>query len=380
MDRYVHFIYVSRALARVGEGAWLKLTAAHGCYWKKCTFCDISLPYIADYDPMPARTLADHMDLLHQQTGLSGFHFTDEAAPPALLVNLSLELLRRKRDYFWWGNVRYDRAFDADRCRLLAAAGMVRVTGGIETASDKLLQKMVKGVSVEQLVGVLQAFAGAGIGTHGYLIYGFPGETMQDTTNGLEILRQLMRAGILQSGYYHELGVSAHAPLGLDPERFQIRIQEPPFGGFARNRLPFTYQDGQPRSQAVSDALTAAMSSYTRGRHLDRPVVEWFGDEPMPPPTVPPHFVASLMDRPSKGKGRRSRVCWLGGEPTWSRGFLRFRSASGEMISGAAPQSMADDLRRCHPTGWTDGRPPSPDAFESSEWFERFRRHGLVMV
>jgi hypothetical protein len=28
------------------DGRWNKLTVAHGCYWKKCSFCDVGLDYI----------------------------------------------------------------------------------------------------------------------------------------------------------------------------------------------------------------------------------------------------------------------------------------------------------------------------------------------
>ncbi|MCA9674606.1 MAG: radical SAM protein [Kofleriaceae bacterium] len=380
MRRYVHMVYVSSPVQRANDGPWLKLTAAHGCYWKQCTFCDITLPYIADYDPMPASRLADQMDALHAETGLSGFHFTDEAAPPALLVELALELLRRGRNYHWWGNVRFDRAFEPDRCRLLAAAGMILVTGGIEIASDAVLAKIVKGVSVVQVIKVLQALAAAGIAAHAYLIYGFPGETVQDTINGLEIIRQLVAAGLLDNAVYHQLSVTAHAPLGRTPELFPIRLREQPFGGFARNFLPFAYTDGVPRSRAVHEALGLALDNFRRRLHLDAPVQEWFTGLDVPAPTVAPDFVAQTMAGPHPGARDRDRLCWLGGEPTWSRGLVTVRASSGETCTIAAPRAAADNLRRCHPSHWPDGRPPSRRDLEPAGWFEPFRAHGLVRV
>src|SRR5262249_51116722 len=211
MDRYIHPISSGENPfdRLLNDGPWLKLTAAHGCYWKKCTFCDIHLAYIDDFDPLSARELADQMDALHAQTGLSSFHFTDEAAPPPLMVNLALELLRRGRCYQYWGDIRYDPGLTPPRCRLLAAAGVIAVTGGIEIASDELLPKIEKGITVPQVTKVLQALASAGILTHAYLIYGFPGETLQDTIDSLETLRQLIRAGLLQSGFYHRFSLTA---------------------------------------------------------------------------------------------------------------------------------------------------------------------------
>ncbi len=380
LDRYVHMIYVSSPVQRANDGPWLKLTAAHGCYWKRCTFCDITLPYIADYDPMPASRLADHMDALHAETGLSGFHFTDEAAPPGLLTELALELVRRGRNYHWWGNVRYDRAFEPDRCKLLAAAGMMLVTGGIEIANDAVLEKIDKGITVAQVTKVLQAFAEARIATHAYLIYGFPGETLQDTINGLETIRQLVSAGLLVNGVYHQLSATAHAPLAKKPQLFQIRLREPKFKGFARNFLPFDYEDGVPRSRAVHHALGLALDNFRRGLHLDAPVLEWFEGLQVPPPTVAPDFVAETMKQPHPGWRERERMCWLGGEPTWTRGQLTVRTSDGEVRSFTASRDAANNLERCHPRRWVEGRPPSRRDFDSIAWAEPFRVHGLVLV
>jgi hypothetical protein len=67
------------------DGRWNKLTMAHGCYWGKCTFCDISLDYIKVYEPVAANLLCDRIEELIEKTGQTGFHFVDEAAPPALM-------------------------------------------------------------------------------------------------------------------------------------------------------------------------------------------------------------------------------------------------------------------------------------------------------
>ncbi len=379
LEKYIHMVFRENIVQRASEGTWLKITAAHGCYWKKCTFCDISLPYIADYDPMPAQLLADHMDKLNQETGLSGFHFTDEAAPPALLINLALELVRRKRSYHWWGNIRYDSAFEPDRCRLLAAAGMIMVTGGIETASDPVLEKIQKGVTVAQLVKVLQAFSEASIGTHGYLMYGFPGETTLDAINGLEVIRQLMRLRLLQSGFYHQLSVTVHSPLGKKPDLFNIRLKTLQHRGFARNQIPFEYLDNALRTEQIFERIVEALEWYQRGVGLDQPVHEFFKGIPVPASTVAPNFVEETLKQPHPGAKARNRIAWLGGVPRWTRGQLSVRAVDGVTYSRAAPSWMAENLRKCHPAAWGE-QPPAKSEFESQDWFESFRPLGLVVV
>ena len=136
------------------DGRWNKLTMAHGCYWGKCTFCDISLDYIKLYEPLTATILVDRMEQMIQETGESGFHFVDEAAPPALMRAVALEIIKRKLSLTWWTNIRFEKSFTLDLCHLLSASGCIAVSGGLEVASDRLLKLIDKGVTVEQVAQV----------------------------------------------------------------------------------------------------------------------------------------------------------------------------------------------------------------------------------
>jgi hypothetical protein len=95
LDQYISVIELVNPMHSLwSDGRWNKLTMAHGCYWGKCTFCDISLDYIKTYEPATASLLADRMELMIAQTGQNGFHFVDEAAPPALMKALAIEALQ----------------------------------------------------------------------------------------------------------------------------------------------------------------------------------------------------------------------------------------------------------------------------------------------
>ncbi|MCE9573765.1 MAG: radical SAM protein [Deltaproteobacteria bacterium] len=382
MDRYVHLLPVGANVFHrlLNDGPWLKLTAAHGCYWKKCTFCDVHLAYIDDFDPLSAAQLADQMDAIHAQTGLSSFHFTDEAAPPPLLVNLALELLRRDRNYQYFGNIRYDTGFTPDRCRLLAASGMIAVTGGIEVASDALLPKIRKGITIPHVTKVLQAFRGAGILCHAYLIYGFPGEALADTINSLETLRQLFGADLLQSGVFHKFSLTAHAPIAKAPELFGIRIKDEPFRGFARYDLAYDSVSVPAPDDAVFAVLDKALNAFVHGKFLDTDVRQWFRPSPVPAPTVARDFIARAMAEPHPSKDADLRVCWLGGAPRWSGGMLQVASATGEMIARTAPRALADLIARCHPSGWGKATPPRASELVDLELAASLRAHGLVSV
>src|SRR5207245_11036841 len=136
-----------------------KPTVAAGCYRKECTFCDVGLDYIGRYEAAPSEILTDRIEALIAETGRRGFHFVDEAAPPAGLKGLALCLLERGVAITWWGNIRFEPVFTRELCRLLAASGCVAVTGGLEAASDRLLDAMQKGIAVsshERMAGAHQ--------------------------------------------------------------------------------------------------------------------------------------------------------------------------------------------------------------------------------
>ncbi|HAH25523.1 MAG TPA: radical SAM protein, partial [Prolixibacteraceae bacterium] len=182
LDDYLSVIEIVNPMHRLwSDGRWNKMTLAHGCYWGRCTFCDTSLDYIKRYEPNTAGLLCDRIEQMIQQTGQIGFHFVDEAAPPALMRALALEIIRRRLTIVWWTNIRFEKSFTYDLCLLLKESGCIAVSGGLEVASDRLLGMINKGVSVAKVAKVTDHFTRAGIMVHAYLMYGFPTETEQET-------------------------------------------------------------------------------------------------------------------------------------------------------------------------------------------------------
>jgi radical SAM superfamily enzyme YgiQ (UPF0313 family) len=263
------------------DGRWNKITLAHGCYWKKCSFCDVSLDYIGRYDRPGTDVVLERIRALIAETGETGFHLVDEAAPPAALRALAKRLLAERLTITWWGNIRFEKTFTSELCTLLAESGCVAVSGGLEVASDRLLELMQKGVTVEQVARVTRAFTDAGIMVHAYLMYGFPTETVQDTIDALERVRQLFAAGCIQSAYWHRFTATAHSPIGLHPERYGIELLPPPDIAFAHNDVAF-------RDSVATDhdflgtGLRTALYNYMHGAGLDADVRTWFEPRPRP--------------------------------------------------------------------------------------------------
>jgi radical SAM superfamily enzyme YgiQ (UPF0313 family) len=279
LDRYLSLFEMLNPMHRLwSDGRWNKLTIAHGCYWKKCTFCDVTLDYIGRYDLASADLLVDRIEALIAETGQSGFHFVDEAAPPAGLRALAQRLIARNVVITWWGNIRFEKSFTPELTALLSRSGCVAISGGLEVASDRLLGLIKKGVTVEQVARVTRAFTESGIMVHAYLMYGFPGETTQETVDSLERVRQLFAADCVQSGFWHRFAATAHSPIGQNPDLFGIRLRNPArpsAAGFARNDLAFDDPTGTDH-EFLGAGLRRALYNYMLGIGLDYDVRTWF--------------------------------------------------------------------------------------------------------
>jgi radical SAM superfamily enzyme YgiQ (UPF0313 family) len=296
MTRYLSVLEMLNPMHRLwSDGRWNKLTVAHGCYWKKCSFCDVGLDYIGRYEPNAPDTLVGRIRQVMTETGQSGFHFVDEAAPPAGLRAMAEELLATKTVISWWGNVRFEKTFDPELCQLLARSGCVAISGGLEVASDRLLKLMQKGVTVEQVARVTKAFTDAGIMVHAYLMYGFPTQTEQETIDSLERVRQLFAAGCIQSAFWHRFAATAHSPIGLNPSAFGITLDPEPQVSFGRNDLNFSDPTGVDHDR-LGTGLRKALYNYMHGIGLDKEVHDWFEGFTAPRTTVDPDLVANALE------------------------------------------------------------------------------------
>ena len=313
-----HYLQLLDALSPAhrmwSDGRWNKFTLAHGCYWKKCSFCDIHLDYISRYIPAEIVRLVDQIEECIEHTGVTGFHFVDEAAPPKMLRDFALEVLRRQIQLSFWGNIRFEKSFTPGLCALLAKAGLIMVTGGLEVAEERVLKLMNKGVTLPQVIQTTKSFRDNGVLVHAYLMYGFPTQTDQETINSMEIVRQLFEAELLDSAFWHRFVLTRHSGVYANPMPFYIDMASPEHGVFAFNDI----EHGDPRGgnhDAFDDVLPATLSLWARGESLGIPVHEYF-DAQMPKTTVVKDFVErELNDGGTNPVRPNHRLLWLHAEP-----------------------------------------------------------------
>ncbi len=275
------------------NGRWNKIALAHGCYWHKCSFCDTSLDYIKRFNQADVGILCDKIQDIIKQTNYRGFHFVDEAAPPALLRKLANELVSRNISISWWTNIRFESSFDENLCLLLAKSGCIAVSGGLEVASDRLLNKMNKGVSIEQVTIVANHFKKAGIMIHAYLMYGFPTQTEQETVDSLEIVRQLFVNKLINSAFWHRFAMTVHSPVGINPNDFgveRIDLLEDTFNKNGCNHIDKT----GCKHEKFDNGLKTALYNYIHENGFDFQLQDWF-EFKIPTTSIPPNYIKKIL-------------------------------------------------------------------------------------
>ncbi|MBK7692090.1 MAG: radical SAM protein [Bacteroidetes bacterium] len=332
LNRYISAVEIINPMHKLwSDGRWNKLTMAHGCYWGKCTFCDISLDYIQRYEPLTAAYLCDQVEQIIAETNERSFHFVDEAAPPSLMKAFALELIKRRIKISWWTNIRFEKSFTEDLCYLLKYSGCIAVSGGLEVASDRLLSLIEKGVSVEGVTTVAHNFSKAGILVHAYLMYGFPSQSTQETIDSMEVVRQMFEVGILQSGFWHQFALTTHSPVGIHPEKFHIKKKSEMVGAFANNDLDYIDERGTA-PEKFSHGLKVSLFNYMQSSGFDIPLQKWF-DFKIPSPSVDKNFIQQIIETnetlllPSNQK-----LYWLGNTPTGKEFTKSKKGNSWEMI------------------------------------------------
>lgn len=327
LDQYISVIEIANPMHSMwSDGRWNKLTMAHGCYWGKCTFCDISLDYIKIYEPIAAKLIVDRVEELVQKTGGTGFHFVDEAAPPALMREVALELIRRKITITWWTNIRFEKNFSPDLCILLQKSGCIAVSGGLEVASDRLLKLIDKGVSVAQVAQVCNNFAQAKIMVHAYLMYGFPTQTVQETIDSLEMVRQMFELNVLKSAFWHQFAMTTHSPVGQFPAKFGVNKKTKQIGTFANNDIEFFDKTGIDHDK-FSFGLKKSLHNYMHSNCIDLELKEWF-DFKTPKTSIDNRFIwNALMTQTPVAIKPTTKIIWFGNQPQIEH-FIKTKKAN----------------------------------------------------
>jgi len=405
LDKYFTLIESTNPMHRLwSERGWLKLRLAHGCYWKRCAFCDVTLDYVCSYKAMSVTMIVDQIEKLVAETGISGVHFVDEAIPPALIKKVAMELIRRRVNISWWGNIRFEKAFTADLCQLLRESGCVAVVGGLEAVTDRLLKLMDKGTKVEYVARVCRNFSDAGVLVHTYLIYCFPTMTVQETVDALEIVRQLFVHNLVSSAFWHRFSLTVHSLIGKDPAKYGIKVSGKTDNAFGNNDIDYV-EIHKSGVEQLGYGLKKAVYNFMYGLEQEVDVRNWFECQ-VPKTTISKKLIVNYLRKKETTVSPNAQLVWLGG-----RTFIdRKRSSKDEVLLVVAglrevleyelpvqlgrwllgcikKGALKADLNADHNMPLTNARATFPDGIgisfddflDNELWFD-LRKAGLLIV
>jgi hypothetical protein len=147
---------------------------------------------------------------------------------------------------------------------------------------------------------------------HAYLMYGFPTQTVQETVDSLEMVRQLFETGVLKSAFWHLFTMTAHSPVGLAPDKYKVKKVSEAIGSFANNDIAHTDPTGA-NHEIFGYGLKKALLNYMHGACFDYPLQKWF-EFKIPKTTVAPNYIQTQIDAVEIG-ATNYKAIWIGLDP-----------------------------------------------------------------
>ena len=205
----------------------LPLITAHGCYHGRCGFCSVGYGGGRAFYPLPVDELLNQITALEQKYGAHHIFFADEAIPPHTMRELSTRLAERGSPLNWCGCARFDRALSRDLLDTVSRGGGRMLLFGLETASERMIEHMVKGTRRETMSRILKEGAQAAIWNHTFFFFGFPTETMDDAQDTVNFIYAHQAA--IHSAAAGVFVLERYSPAHLHPARFGIRrvVEDP---------------------------------------------------------------------------------------------------------------------------------------------------------
>jgi ribosomal peptide maturation radical SAM protein 1 len=169
----------------------LPFESSRGCWWGQkhhCTFCGLNGSSMSFRSKSPKRVL-DELSTLSQRFRSFHFEAVDNIFDYTYFERLLPELATN--------DITFDLFFEIKsnltrrQIRQIREAGINRVQPGIESLSTNVLRLMKKGVTRLQNVNTLRWSRYYGVAVSWNLIYGFPGEILEDYREQLEVIRAI---------------------------------------------------------------------------------------------------------------------------------------------------------------------------------------------
>lgn len=239
-------------------GPIFPIFASRSCAWK-CAFC--SIPFASNKFRMRDEAeIVDEMDELHDRHTARFFMFVDEILTLRSLGRVSAELIARQRDYFWYGETRFAAGLNDELAARMYASGCRRLSLGLESYDQRLLDLMRKETRVEWIERNCESLLRAGIPINLFTISGFPSETPAERRKTVEFATRMLRRSSEEFNVPYSTWsdspfvLDALSPVGTDPAAFDVEPIRPPASQDLALAMDFRFVGGTPGATPTPDA------------------------------------------------------------------------------------------------------------------------------
>jgi anaerobic magnesium-protoporphyrin IX monomethyl ester cyclase len=251
----------------------IPLMTGRGCQWSKCVFCsDVVSVSGRTYRTRSLESVLHEMREQARRLQTNNFLFLDLKlnSNPAMFRGISENVQRQVPGAQWIGTVHVDRRKDnglsrAD-LRAAVASGMRRVSFGLESGSQRLLDLMDKGSDVEANAAFIREAYEAGLSVRCTMMKGFPGESPEDlelTADFLERHEPYIDR-IRCNEFSLLLGTPAYEAMRTNKSRFANARLLPSDARRARARYVRTDVSGKAYRRAKARMLSAVYAINRR--------------------------------------------------------------------------------------------------------------------
>ena len=166
----------------------VRCSTTYSCYWHKCIFCTCSGN--SKYIPIKVERFVAEIEYLSKKYNTKHFIFWDNAIHPKYIEKVADLILEKKLNIKYNMYARLEKEFTYELLKKIKKSGCIAIHWGLDSASERILNYVNKGITIENAQNVLKNSRRAGIFNCIFLIFGFPTETIDDMKKGLEFIKR----------------------------------------------------------------------------------------------------------------------------------------------------------------------------------------------
>lgn len=210
----------------------LTYQSARECYWNKCAYCvDLPLPK-QGYRERSIDLVIDDIKTLIKRYSLGFLEISNATMSPRQMEELSKRIIKEKLNCSWWCWGRPEEGFSPRIFQLARAAGCEAMNFGLESANQRVLDFVKKGIKLDGAKRVIVDCHAAGIAVVLQMMMGLPGEKAGEALDTIGFL--IENCGFIDDAVFNSYYLTPACSVFNDPGSYGIEL-------IRRSELPFKF-------------------------------------------------------------------------------------------------------------------------------------------